>query len=614
MGTVNLRGYWFFAFTEVNKEREGTFYQHFQTRKAKRHNAGPIVRNHGRIRNFKTAEQLSRQPQQVDGRSPAPLRAAAQAGPAERLPGQEHGRGIEQSQPGGERAGSQSLARRLRGRPPSARPDARHRPTHKSSGRAKKARPREAANRRLRGRKAERPSPHADDAEELPGEVAQRQGVQPEGDRPEQHLRRKRGGKRCRGAGPAPTGAAEEGEKREETGTGVPGRPAPAAGRWTRPDGRSGAARHARPWERSGTELHGAARPERRYRPERRRRAAMTSDGAGKRSAPGPPPRPAPPRPAPPAAEAAAPLRSALLRPLRSALRADRKRGQRKSKRCSSRDFGSLVTERERQCPSAVGRRTPSTTGVTYTDRRQEGAENISLSLIRSAHVPRRSRGRMEIRLSSPFTVAVLQPLSHVLPGGGSLEVWSQPPRPMKPHGWASHRTLTHLSLKFQSLKPITWGHLWNRDEPLCPGTPLSPPAWGEDQRLMLPQRWQKNSSSAETRPASRASRRRRRAFCSQEDALLEPLAVTLPPPQLEAGTAPGAALAPAEEQRLLGRRDRPADRRGEEDAPSAQSEGRPALLGWKHRSYSSPITSASMMPSGPRMRKEELDGRGEHG
>lgn len=38
------------------------------------------------------------------------------------------------------------------------------------------------------------------------------------------------------------------------------------------------------------------------------------------------------------------------------------------------------------------------------------------------------------------------------------------------------------------------------------------------------------------------------------------------------------------------------------------------ALLGWKHRSYSSPITSASMMPSGPRMRKEELDGRGEHG
>lgn len=32
MRTVNLRGYWFFAFTEVNKEREGTFYQHFQTR------------------------------------------------------------------------------------------------------------------------------------------------------------------------------------------------------------------------------------------------------------------------------------------------------------------------------------------------------------------------------------------------------------------------------------------------------------------------------------------------------------------------------------------------------------------------------------------------------
>ena len=35
------------------------------------------------------------------------------------------------------------------------------------------------------------------------------------------------------------------------------------------------------------------------------------------------------------------------------------------------------------------------------------------------------------------------------------------------------------------------------------------------------------------------------------------------------------------------------------------------ALLGWKHRSYSSPITSASMMPSGPRMRKEELGPEG---
>lgn len=35
-------------------------------------------------------------------------------------------------------------------------------------------------------------SPHVDDAEELPGEMAQGEGVQPKRDRPEQHLARKR--------------------------------------------------------------------------------------------------------------------------------------------------------------------------------------------------------------------------------------------------------------------------------------------------------------------------------------------------------------------------------------------------------------------------------------
>lgn len=68
----------------------------------------------------------------------------------------------------------------------------------------------------------------------------------------------------------------------------------------------------------------------------------------------------------------------------------------------------------------------------------------------------------------------------------------------------------------------------------------------------------------------------------SAADALLESLDVPLPPPpEFEAGRTPGAAPAPAAEQRLLDRRERPEDRRGEEDAPCAQSEVRPCLCTW---------------------------------
>lgn len=122
---------------------------------------------------------------------------------------------------------------------------------------------------RARGPAAASP-PDVDHAEQLPGQVAQGEGVQPERDRPEQHLWGKPHGKLLRaergrgGSRQAPWRRRRRVRRREA----ARGGPAPAAGRWRTPDGWSGP---ARPWAPAGSKW--------------RRRAAMASA------------RPRPPRP-----------------------------------------------------------------------------------------------------------------------------------------------------------------------------------------------------------------------------------------------------------------------------------------------------------------------------
>lgn len=88
-------------------------------------------------------------------------------------------------------------------------------------------------------------SPHVDHADQLSGEVAQSERVQPEGDHPEQHLWRKPHGKHLRaerGWGGSRQAPRSRRRRRKEGGG-----PAPAAKRRRRPAGWSGGARPARP-------------------------------------------------------------------------------------------------------------------------------------------------------------------------------------------------------------------------------------------------------------------------------------------------------------------------------------------------------------------------------